>query len=498
MYSPQKLHHISYVMSIFSAIKSNIIPIILFILFTMKDFDFKDPSNYVFPGLVVLFFMITFINDVIKTYRTRYWIEGRHFIVTSGLLNLERKELNISRIQSMDTSQNLIHQIVGGVRLQIQTPSDGIVLETITQAQSDWIQAELEKVKADLNAIEDEANDNQGIPEASKGTTIKQEKLLYHLSKKNLLFMAMTSGAIFVALATLSPILITVLDYVNWDWVYDELSFLVNKAFLVTLIIISIIVLLSYLFGIIITIVRYYNYTLKRQGDYLTIRYGLLNVKKVTVPLKRIQAVIETKSFLRTLFGFTSYDFIITSDMEIDLDNDFADGRVMVLPFIRHREAQHLLKSLVPHMSFHKVQPDLPWRGFHRRFWIESVILIIIASVVQYFYWPWLWIPAGVLMIYMIIRSYLQIIKAGWSVIDDEISIRNVTLFGFKTTYFKRDRILGFQRRTHPIMARAQLSHFYYTLAQGALYMNVGLEFVDVNDVEALQVWYTEGAEHDD
>ncbi|PNZ27751.1 hypothetical protein CD122_05910 [Staphylococcus rostri] len=494
MYNPQKLHPISYVMSIFTAIKSNFIPILLFILFAVKDFDYTKPSNYIFPGLVTLFFLITLVNDAINTYRTRYWIEGKHFIVTSGLFNLERKELNISRIQSMDTSQNVIHQIVGGVRLQIQTPSDGIALETITKAQSDWIQAELEKVKQDL--INDHAVSEETEADTSTKATM-QEDMLYHLSTKNLLLMAMTSGAIFVALATLTPVLTAIIDYINWDWVYDELLFFANTAFLVTTIIVAAIALLSYLIGIVITFTRYYNYTLKRKGDYLTIRYGLLNVKKVTVPLKRIQAVIEHKSFLRTLFGYTSYDFVITSDMEIDLDNDFAHGRVMVLPFIRHAEAQKILKNMVPHMAFNEIQPSLPWRGFHRRFWIQSCVLIIIAAVVHYYDWPWFWIPVGILIAYMIFRSYVMIKKAGWNVTQDEMVIRRVTLFGFQTTYFKHDRILGWHRKAHPVMARKQLNHFYYTLAKGASFMNVGLEYADVQDIDTLQAWYIGGADND-
>ncbi|UXR77844.1 PH domain-containing protein [Staphylococcus sp. IVB6227] len=500
MYSPQKLHPISYVMSIFNAIKSNIIPLLLFLLFAIKDFDYTKPSNYIFPGIVTFFFLITLVNDAIKAFRTRYWIEGTHFIVTTGLFNLERKELNISRIQSMDTSQNLIHQIVGGVRLQIQTPSDGIALETITQAQSEWIQAELEKVKFDLNESKIETEDSEVTDVESFAKTINTppEEELYQLSTKNLLFMAMTSGAIFVALATLSPILTAMIDYIDWHWLTEEVSSIVNSAVLITTVIVATGIIISYLVGILITFFRYYNYTLKRQGDYLTIRYGLLNVKKVTVPLKRIQAVIEHKSYLRTLFGYTAYDFVITSDMEVDLENDFADGRVMVLPFIHKREVHDLLASMVPHMQFGEVSHSIPWRGFHRRFWIESLVLIIIAAIVHYYFWVWVWIPVVFYIVVRIFKSYMMILKAGWHVAGDEMAIRRVSYTGFRTTYFKHDKILGWQREYHPVMANAQLNHFYFTLAKGSLSTDVGLEFVDTQDVDDIQSWYIKGGVRDD
>ena len=84
---------------------------------------------------MTLIFSIGFIHNIIKVYNTRYWIEEDHFILTTGVFNKERKELNISRIQSADTSQGLINQIVGGVELIIKTPSDGIELGTISKSK---------------------------------------------------------------------------------------------------------------------------------------------------------------------------------------------------------------------------------------------------------------------------------------------------------------------------------------------------------------------------
>ena len=55
--------------------------------------------------------------------------------MTTGIFNKERKELDISRIQSVDTSQDIINQIVGGVQLQIKTPSDGLELSTISKTK---------------------------------------------------------------------------------------------------------------------------------------------------------------------------------------------------------------------------------------------------------------------------------------------------------------------------------------------------------------------------
>ncbi|MEJ7358464.1 PH domain-containing protein, partial [Staphylococcus epidermidis] len=90
-------------------------------------------------------------HNIIKVYNTRYWIENNHFILTTGVFNKERKELNISRIQSADTTQSLVNQVVGGVELIIKTPSDGIELSTISKKQSELVEKEIKTLQHQMN-----------------------------------------------------------------------------------------------------------------------------------------------------------------------------------------------------------------------------------------------------------------------------------------------------------------------------------------------------------
>ena len=92
MYSPQKLHPISYIDGLISVIKSNFIVIIIF-LFNIKDFKYDDFSSYIIPGIMTLIFSIGFIHNIIKVYNTRYWIEEDHFILTTGVLIRNEKNL---------------------------------------------------------------------------------------------------------------------------------------------------------------------------------------------------------------------------------------------------------------------------------------------------------------------------------------------------------------------------------------------------------------------
>ena len=120
------------------------------------------------------------INQFQKVRLTRYWIENDQFIVTSGWLNKKRKELNLNRIQSLDTTQGLINQLVGGVRLQIKTPSDGIELETISKQQSELIERTIKKRQLQL--------DSQEIEPDNKPNNSEQELISEDSSNNEVIF----------------------------------------------------------------------------------------------------------------------------------------------------------------------------------------------------------------------------------------------------------------------------------------------------------------------
>ena len=71
---------------------------------------------------------------------------------------IKRKELNIRRIQTVDTSQGVIHQIVGGVKLQIKTPSE-CGIDTVSKLQSEHIRNTIKQYKM-KNSKSDDSVEN--------------------------------------------------------------------------------------------------------------------------------------------------------------------------------------------------------------------------------------------------------------------------------------------------------------------------------------------------
>ena len=163
--------------------------------------------------------------------------------MTTGIFNKERKELDISRIQSVDTSQDIINQIVGGVQLQIKTPSDGLELSTISKTQSIEIENTIKDIQNQLsNNDEKDVNLDSYLNVDSSVDNIQgnfendmpgQRKRVFKLSFKNLILMSLSSGAIGVALATISPIVGSFSNLIPWNRITNELFSFANAIAIV-------------------------------------------------------------------------------------------------------------------------------------------------------------------------------------------------------------------------------------------------------------------------
>lgn len=502
MFSPQKLHPISYISGLIEAFKQNIILIIIFLVFNFKDFDFTNIREYIVPAVLSIFFLISFIGQILKVYQTRYWIENNHFILTTGIFNKERKELDISRIQSVDTSQSMINQIVGGVQLQIKTPSDGIELSTISKSQSIELEQTIKdiqvqladpEIEIDANSINNtdennELHNNESFDKSSK------KRRVFKLSIKDLILMSLTSGAIGIAIAAISPIIGSVSNIIPWKSITEEITHLANAIALIVSIIIGVILVASYIIGALINFIRYFGYTLSQENHQLKIQYGLFTKKNITVPSDRIQAVVEHQSYIRKLFGYTAIHVLITSDFEEKMEDDSSiGGNIMIIPFIKRKEAYGIIKALIPEMDFKPAHKGMSWRGFHRHFLIPSLILILIGSIGFYYWSAWSFLIIGVIILALIIKALLYIRLSGFQLENDELTIQKVNLFSIKRYYLKYDKIIGMEIKAHPFLIRNHLGNFNFLISKGATNQSIGLKFLDENSIENLKKWYVGG-----
>lgn len=492
MFSPQKLHPISYLSKVFKAIKDNILQIGLASFLFFKDgipksFSWAMIGELLLPIALFVFALITIIIAVVDTIRTRYWIENDQLMVRTGLFSTKVKSLYISRIQTVETTQNIINQLFGGVILNVKTAGDGVTLDTIAVDDAQALKDYLETKKYDLNQDSNQSME-EDVAKSHGGRSVFNE--VYQLKSKDILLMSITGGAMGTVLAILLGIYSQLSEVFNVDKYLDPIAKQVANDVVFLVLIGIVLVIFSYIIGIFITALKYYHYELSYDGERLKIKHGLLERKEQIVIVKQIQSISERKSFLRQLLGFTSFKATIQSEDVSSENTSNLLGRVEILPFVKRKEGLDVMKRLIPSYSYEEVTPVIPKRSYRRYVQWYVLLVVIVTSIVQYYWWNYTWIVGGIITLLIFLSGYIRYKYAGYRLERNQLTIRSIGIFGSHTHFIKEEQIIEVALLDHYFMNRANLMHLNVSNSAGMMKESVGLKMMDRKDAQTIYDWF--------
>ena len=138
----------------------------------------------VFLNLVLLFIIIHYGNfSAIKWYFKVYWVENNILHIKHGVFVKKESYLNKDRVQNISTSSNVIYQMLGLTKLNIEVAGGGSEPEVMLVGIKE---DEAKELIALLNKKRSAASEE--VPMAEESKTI------YQLTMKEILVASITSG----------------------------------------------------------------------------------------------------------------------------------------------------------------------------------------------------------------------------------------------------------------------------------------------------------------
>lgn len=512
MYKPQKLHPLAYLGSVGNMIKTFWIPVAIFIFNYVGGDGFSGNRFLVYIALIVLLIMIISIAiDIVQKYKTRFWIEDGKFIYKTGIFVLKEKELTINRIQSIDITEPIFLRIFGVCKLDIQTPADGLSIEGIKLSQAEEIRRSVykEKVteKEESKIVLDEdikteiLDENVGTVEKTEQATVNASEdemtLIHKMTMKELFIMAMTSGGLGIFIAGFFTFLTTFnIDTFVTNYIEENFQKLITSMLVFTIVIALALIIFGYIIGTVILLIRYYDYKVFEDNEDLIVTYGLLEKKRVTVNINRVQNIIIKDNILRRMFGFKSLYVTIMGDT----DEELSDGKVMIVPLIKTKFLFDIVTKFFPNYEIKTPVEFVKKRAYRRFFTVRSIFFLVIYAVLVYFSHEY-FIPIAFWMITIIgaIIFILQIISAiysakhtGYTINGDEINLMETSFFARSHYAIKSEKINTIEWYNNPFTRRAQLGTVSVITAGGALDSVVTLKHLERNDID--KIWrFVEG-----
>ncbi|MFZ7119579.1 MAG: PH domain-containing protein [Eubacteriaceae bacterium] len=360
-------NHKIYILSLFlDRLKS----IFVFIIILFANFDFI--KLLISFGVV----LVTILISIIIWYKTTYYIDDGVLFLEVNMLSKKSNSIPLSKVTTIDTSQNIVLNAIGVVILKIDTSANNKLNEIklyLKMEDANELINTIHSVGNDVEIsleVEKEFNQNKKIKVSSR------ELFIYAVLKKNLFLMF---GVLFTVVNFLDDF-ISIFKF-NTENVDNNVNIFIDtyvNAFGVLVVIFIIFFstfLLIKLISIVITMIKYLGFEIERSQNKLLIKYGLINKKKYTFEIERINVLLIKQSFLMQILGL--YNIHISAVGYGDEPKE----QSILYPVCKKDQIHHILKELLPEYNFEGEIHKVPRKAISM-FFVLPIIITMGVTVV--------------------------------------------------------------------------------------------------------------------
>lgn len=481
-----KLHPISAVINFVKVLKDMIVPLIVVVV--LNGFGTSTESDgwysYITSGIYAIVLVFLLVSGIIKWKRFRYWFEDEELRIEYGLFVKKKRFIPFDRIQSLNYTEGIFHRPFGLVKVKVETAGGGPTKEAdaeltaITKQAAEQIKKEMLLAK-NKQPAELEIDETILIEEVVKVET----RPIFKISMKDLFVLASTSGGMGVFFSGIAVFASQFSNIIPYEKIYDEIVVFIRFGALLIALAVFLVLLVAWIVSVVLTFINYYDFTILVEDDEIIITRGLLEKKKITLPLSRIQGVRIVENPLRQWTGFAS---VIVDSAGGSLAEK--DEKIRLLPLIKKAEINHVLEQIFHeiHMepTFTKV-PKKSRRFFYR---LDYLWILPICTAVIYFFYPF-----GLLSLILIPLSYLlgmwQHRTAGYAIEGQHLIMRYRNISKV-TIWMEKRRIQSMTERTTYFQKRQNISSVITTIKSGIGGESSTVPHLDKADAEKLLNWY--------
>lgn len=408
----------------------------------------------------------------------RYALTAEHLLVRSGVVSRQERTVPYQRIQTVDLEEAPMERLLGVTRMRVETAATGsgegeVVIQAVARDDAHALRERLlrarREARGDITVVAGAA------PAGGRAATMPavEGELLAKLSIGQLLAAGATSGTIGPAAAILGVALQFAEDLVPrawWEGVpWDDLG---EAASSITVVVafLFVIAVLSWLLAIGGTVLTFAGFELRRDDEHLVVQYGLLDRRRTTIPLRRIQAIRIEEGLLRQPFGLATVRF-----ESAGLAGRDEGGSGVLFPLLPKGEVAALLRRAVPAFAVdveHATLAPLPKRALPRYVVADLIwtAIGIAAFLLALRAWqdglPRWSLTAVLLLPTVAVYDWFQFRDTGWALEGDHLLLRwrsaaRVTLVT------QRRRIQHRSTTANPFQRRAGLVTFHAAVAAG-------------------------------
>lgn len=362
---------------------------------------------------------------VVRWWRFEWRVEPDQLVIERGLLQRTRRVIPIERVQAVQAVRKLYHRVFGVVGLRVEaiggSETEG-QLDALEMDVAHRVHDALTRRAGLTGAVQpfpapDDAPPHDTPSERGPGATridadASQGTVLARCTPRMLLVAGLTGGRVGVAAAVIG-----VAEQVFGNRLAEAAvtaPLRLGVAVLAALIVAGVVA--AFVLSVFATAITYWDFTVRRDGDLLRLRRGLLDERRDTVPLTRVQSITLEQNILRRAFGLAAVRMVVAGRAGGD-----SDVTGTLLPIAHRADAARLVADLTDVADLDTVElTPMPPAARRRRLTRAVVVSALLAVGGAVLAWPY--VLAGLATIALTIpiagASYRAL---GWSLHDGTV-----------------------------------------------------------------------------
>lgn len=484
-----QLHWITALIEVLKTAKEAILPLVVLIFAN----GFNDTGKWYLDYLTFMIFgvlMVTlFISGIIKWKRFAYWFEEEELRIEYGLFVKKKRYIPFDRIQSLDYTEGILHRPFKLVKVKVETAGGSTSkkaeaeLTAITKEAAKRIEAELADAKNRKNALPaEDGTFSDGIFAELE----PQAKLVFKMSPKDLIILATTSGGIGIILSGAGVFLSQFAELIPFEWMYEEVSSFIRFGALLIALIVFLGFVLVWGLSVAMTFLSYYGFAVSLDERDIIITRGLLEKKRMTVPLNRVQSVRIIENPFRQLFGYAA----------VAIDSAGSGGaegaKINLFPLVKKKHIDGPLKELFGDLMLDEPTKRLPARGKHFFYRIDFLWMLPAVGALGYFFFPYGLFSLLIIPIIMLLGLW-QHRSAAYEINGPQLTMR-FRGFSLQTAYLTKKRIQSMKMKQNYFHRKKKVATIAASVKSGMGVFEAQIPHMDEAEAEKILVWYGKNA----
>ncbi|WP_194841552.1 PH domain-containing protein [Sporosarcina obsidiansis] len=497
-----KLHWITAVVETVKALKDMIGPFIILVVVNGFKGERSGPWfiqywSLIFFGILIVFILV---SGIVKWRRFDYWFEDQELRIVSGLFVRKKRYIPFDRIQSLDYTEGIFHRPFQLVKVKVETAGSSsgkdseAELTAITKEAARQIEQEIQRAKKDqiigplLHRYDNDELLLYREPEVAQETA-RSASAIFSMTTGDLLMLATTSGGIGVILSGAIVFLSQIEELIPFDWLFGELESFVRFGVFVITIMILLGFLFVWLLSVAMTFLANYDFKVVLEKDDLIITRGLLEKKRVTIPLNRVQNVAIVENPLRQLFGYAT--------VVVNSAGGVGEGaQIKLFPLAKRNRVIEPLQEMFPNLDFNEPTEKLNEQGRHFYYRFKLILTLVVISAISYFLFPYGLLTLLLLPLMWALGQW-QYRTAAYSILSKQLTIRFRTI-SRHTVFTEKNRIQAMEMNQNYFQRRKQVATLTVNVKSGVTVDASSIRHMAQDRAENFLKWYEYSPEGND